>query len=187
MKLLTIILFSMTGLFQGCEKFSNTEFFGAESPLKIGGQFQLTDQNGNLRSLSEFNGSYSLLFFGFTSCPDICSMSLAKLDAVSRKFPGEKKPNLLFITVDPKRDSPERLNNYLKNYSEKIWGFTGKKEDLSKIYNLYRVSARENGNQGFDHSGTIYLIDPQGNTKFLYSISANPDNIISDLRRLPKS
>ncbi|KKA26430.1 hypothetical protein TD95_000119 [Thielaviopsis punctulata] len=137
---------------------------------KIGGPFELLDQNGKLFSSEDLKGRYSLVYFGFTHCPDICPEELDKmaqlLDIVEADKPGAVVP--LFITCDPARDGPEELKSYLAEFHKNMVGLTGTYEQIKAVCKSYRVyfSTPSNVKPGddylVDHSIYFYLMDPDG-------------------------
>jgi cytochrome oxidase Cu insertion factor (SCO1/SenC/PrrC family) len=147
---------------------------GAETRLSasIGGAFALTDQNGIRRSQADFAGRPLLVYFGFTYCPDVCPTALdimgGALDALQQRY-GAAYQNLqpLFISVDPERDTPPVLRDYLAYFHPRLIGLTGSQADIDavksafKIYAARRRDADDNGNYNVDHSSFFYLMDQQ--------------------------
>jgi cytochrome oxidase Cu insertion factor (SCO1/SenC/PrrC family) len=134
----------------------------------IGGAFSLIDTEGNSVTQETLKGTYSLVFFGFTSCPDICPTTLQAITIALDKLGtlGEGvKP--VFITVDPERDTPEVMKKYVANFSPRILALTGSKEQTDAAANAYKVyykAMRQEGDADYDvdHSGFIYLMNPAG-------------------------
>ncbi|KAH7161288.1 SCO1/SenC-domain-containing protein [Dactylonectria macrodidyma] len=137
---------------------------------KVGGSFELIDQDGNPFSSERMKGKYSLVYFGFTRCPDICPEELDKmarmLDVVEAKAPDALLP--LFITCDPARDDPKALKEYLSEFHTKFIGLTGTYDQIKALCKKYRVyfSTPQNVKPGqdylVDHSIYFYLMDPEG-------------------------
>jgi protein SCO1/2 len=135
----------------------------------IGGPFTMTDHNGRRVTEKDFLGKPVLVSFGFTFCPDVCPAQLLR---ISEALPllGEKAKDLqlVFVTVDPARDSPEALKNYLANFAPGYVGLTGSAEDVAAIARAYRVYYAKVDNAGdpqsytMDHSSIIYLMDAKG-------------------------
>jgi len=144
----------------------------------IGGAFQLTDQNGVRRSAEDFAGRPMLIYFGFTYCPDVCPMGLdimgAAIEQLTASTP-EKAARLqpLFISIDPQRDTPEALAEYLKYFNHNIIGLTGSPAQIDQTIKAYRIYAAKVPNQAdqaadsymMDHSSFFYLMD--GNNQFV--------------------
>ncbi|KAG5990113.1 hypothetical protein E4U54_004172 [Claviceps lovelessii] len=137
---------------------------------KVGGTFELVDQNGKPFTSDMMKGKYSLVYFGFTRCPDICPEELDKmarmLDVVEEKAPGALLP--IFITCDPERDDPAALKSYLVEFHDKLIGLTGTYDQIKTLCKKYRVyfSTPQNVKPGqdylVDHSIYFYLMDPDG-------------------------
>ncbi|OAA40050.1 protein sco1 [Metarhizium rileyi] len=137
---------------------------------KVGGPFELIDQNGKPFNSEMMKGKYSLVYFGFTRCPDICPEELDKmarmLDVVEEKAPGGLLP--IFITCDPERDDPQALKSYLAEFHDKLVGLTGTYDQIKDLCKKYRVyfSTPQNVKPGqdylVDHSIYFYLMDPEG-------------------------
>ena len=139
--------------------------------VEIGGPFTLTDQNGRTRSDTDFRGAYMLINFGYTSCPDICPLSLQKmtdaLEALEKRDAGKAGRVVpIFITVDPDRDTPERLKEYAAYFSPRLIALTGDAKalrDLSYPYGVFYAKVPSNGGDYLmDHTGYIYLMGPDG-------------------------
>ncbi len=159
-------------------KIADTGTITDSGEAEIGGDFTLTDQNGKQVSNKDFSGKYMLVFFGFTNCPMICPTELLTMTE-GLKLLGQdaKKMAPIFITVDPERDTPERMKEYLKNYHPAIVGLSGKKEDIEKVEKAYKVFAskvpnkEDKQNYNVDHSAYTYLMGPDG--KFITHFNSN--------------
>ncbi len=135
----------------------------------IGGPFSLVDQNGNRVTEKDFRDRHMLVFFGFTSCPDICPAGLQLVSAALDKL-GEKADRIVpvFISVDPERDTPEKLGEYVQNFDARFVGLTGTPEEIAKAAKAYRVYYKKVPNTdlpddyAIDHTAIFYLMDPKG-------------------------
>lgn len=138
----------------------------AEAP-KIGGPFALTDQNGRRVTDAEFKGRYRLMFFGFVNCPDVCPTGLQTVtQALELLGPRAKEVAPIFVTVDPERDRPELLKNYLSNFHPSFTGLTGTPQEIKTVAGVFRVAyGREEGkgdNYTVFHTALIYFMDREG-------------------------
>ena len=128
-----------------------------------GSDFSLKDMNNNIITQESFNGPLTAIFFGFTNCPDVCPMTLNKLDIVLDKIKNKKNNiKVFFISVDPERDSPEVVKDYLSNFDNKIIGITGDPEKIFLLYKSWGVMSKkiflENGDYNIDHSTPVLLL-----------------------------
>ncbi len=155
--------------------------------IKIGGNFALTDQNGNIVTDQSFPDQYKLIYFGFTSCPAICPTELGKITKALKalgKDAGFIKP--IFITVDPERDTPQVLKSYLTLFDPRFTGLTGGVEDIGttlKSYRIYAAKKQEPGATDYtmDHSSFIYFIAPNGDLLSIYRTADTADKIAEEV------
>jgi protein SCO1/2 len=157
----------------------------------IGGPFSLVGADGKPVTDRDFRGRYMLIFFGFTHCPDICPAELQVIaQALEQLGDKAKKVVPIFITLDPERDTPEAMANYVKSFGPNFVGLTGSPEAIAAAAKAYRVaySKVENkdsaGDYNVDHSALVYLMDPEGRyvTHFSYGLSA--DQMAEKLEKL---
>lgn len=134
----------------------------------VGGAFELVDQNGKIRTDRDFRGRWTLVYFGYTFCPDVCPMALENMEKALRLL-GEKakKIQVVFITVDPERDTSHVLKEFLSNYDSSIVGLTGSHDQVESAKAVYRVHASrvehsDVKNYLIDHSSLIYIMSPRG-------------------------
>ena len=147
----------------------------------VGGPFLLVGADGKPVTDRDFRGRYMLIFFGFTHCPDICPAELQVIAQALEQL-GDKAKNVvpIFITLDPERDTPEAMGNYLKSFGPNFVGLTGSPEAIAAAAKAYRVSyakvedKESAADYGVDHSALVYLMDPEGRyvTHFSYGLSA---------------
>jgi len=135
----------------------------------VGGPFALTDDTGTRVTDKDYRGRYMLVFFGFTSCPDICPAGLQLISAALENL-GPKADRIapIFVSVDPERDTPEKLAAYVKNFNARFIGLTGTPEEIAGVTKAYKVYFKKVPNEtkpdeyGMDHTSIIYLMDPNG-------------------------
>tara|TARA_B100000686_G_scaffold316504_1_gene364405 strand:- start:1356 stop:1940 length:585 start_codon:yes stop_codon:yes gene_type:complete len=142
-----------------------------------GSQFSLKDMNNNVITEKSFEGSLTAIFFGFTNCPDVCPMTLNKMDIVLDKLKKENKSvKLFFVSVDPERDKPEVIKDYLSSFENKFIGITGEKEKIFLLYKSWGIMSQkvftENGEYNIDHSSPVILLK---DGKYVARISPRDD------------
>jgi len=151
---------------------------------------ELTDQYGNSFRLADQQGYVSLIFFGYTNCPDVCPITLAEYKKIIAEL-GDQAGDVrfVFVTVDPERDTVERLNTYLSFYHPDIIGLTGEQANLETVYKGYGVfqSKQDTGSAAgylVDHTARTYAIDKQGNLRLTYPFEMDWEDIAEDIRHL---
>jgi len=154
----------------------------------VGGPFQLTDQNGKAVTDAEMKGKPFLVFFGFTHCPDICPTTLFDMSQLMKELgPDADRAGALFITVDPDRDTPKVMKDYLSNFDPHVRGLTGDPTAINAAIRAYRVYAKkvplENGDYTMDHTALVYLMDKNGHFVAPFDVSRTPAAEATDLRR----
>lgn len=149
------------------------------------------DEQGQPFGNEQLRGHWSILFFGFTFCPDICPTTLALLAQVEKQLedlPTEQRPHIVLVSVDPKRDTPERLAQYVKSFSPTFTGITGEQEAMHefalKLGVPVAISPLPGGNYTVDHSAAIFLIDPSGALRALSSTPHEVPVIAADYRSI---
>jgi len=154
--------------------------------------FELTDHHGTLRTLPDFRGKVVLLFFGFTSCPDICPTTMAKLGEVMRLLGADAdRVQGLFVTVDPKRDTPQVLAQYVPAFHPAFLGLYGTEQQTANAAKEFKVyfQAQKPGESGFytvDHSSPVFALDRRGRLRLLIRPEMNAESVARDLRVLLK-
>lgn len=137
----------------------------------IGGQFQLTDHTGQERTSESFHGQYTLVYFGYTFCPDVCPTGLQVMTLAINQLDDETQDKItpLFITVDPERDTVKQLRSYVSNFHSRLIGLTGTADQIAKAAQAFRVyysRSKQNSEASsdylLDHSSIIYLMDAAG-------------------------
>jgi protein SCO1/2 len=174
----SIIICSL--LLAGCDggpKFKSTDITGVD----YGRTLALTDHNGRPRTLEDFRGKVVVLFFGFTHCPDVCPTTLAELSqALEQLGPAAQRVQVLFVTVDPERDTPQALAKYVTAFDPRFLGLFGDAEATRRTaqeFKIYYEKRKTGDSYSVDHSGQSYVIDPQGRLRLL----VRPDRIRQDL------
>ncbi len=158
------------------------------STASIGGPFQLIDQNGHVVTEADLKGAPFLVFFGFTHCPDVCPTTLSDLSQVLDKLgPDAAKVRVLFVTVDPDRDKPEVLKDYLSSFNPGVIGLTGDLGAITAMAKEYRVYLKkvplQGGDYTMDHTALVYLMDRDGRFVAPFSLKRRPEEAAADLRR----
>ena len=156
--------------------------------VAIGGPFVLTDQNGAKRASADFRGRYMLIYFGYSTCPDVCPTTLALMSDALHKL-GAKADAIvpIFISIDPQRDTAAKLKTYLAVFGPRFIGLTGDLASIARVAGLYRVYMKKQplagGSYAMDHSSVIYLMGPNGKfVAYWDDTSIGPDKLATALR-----
>ena len=160
----------------------------ATAPAAIGGPFQLTDQAGQAVTEKSMQGHPSLIFFGFTHCPDVCPTTLFEISEVLRVMGKDADSvNAYYISVDPERDTAAAMKDYLSSFDPRLKGLTGNSEQIAKVLSEYRVYAKKvplkDGDYTMDHTALIYLMDRDGRFVSPFNLNRKPEEAASDLKR----
>ena len=148
-------------------------------------QFSLTTQDGATVSSQDFPGKILILFFGYTSCPDVCPMTLSKLSLAFREM-GEKgdRMQVLLVTVDPGRDTPERLKSFLSNFDSSFVGLTGTEEEIREVAAGFGAWFSDPGGEEdyvVDHTARTFVVDRFGRIPLTFPVTATPEEMARDL------
>ncbi len=181
---------SLAAALAGCTPsapgFHSTDITGAD----YGKQLALKDHTGKARTLADFRGKVVTLFFGFTQCPDVCPTNLATMAEVMRQLgPEADKVQVLFVTVDPERDTEELLAQYVPAFDPRFVGLHGSLEETAAVARDFRVFYRKSGDTSgnhytVDHSAGTYVFDPEGKLRLYVKHGETAENIAADLKRL---
>jgi len=171
---------------QSGPKFEATDVTGAD----FGRNFALTDQNGKPRTLADFRGKAVVVFFGYTQCPDVCPTTMAALKQAMEKLgPDADRVQVLFITVDPDRDTQDLLSKYVPAFDPRFLGLYGDADatartakEFKEIYQ--KVPGTTPGQYSMDHSAGTYIYDPQGRCRLYVGQSQGADVFAHDLKAL---
>jgi protein SCO1/2 len=153
--------------------------------------FALTDQDGGTFRLSDQQGNVVLLFFGYTSCPDVCPTTLATWRKVHEALGDDaNRVRFVFVTVDPERDTPERLGMHVRAFNPDFIGLTGTEEELQPVYDFFKVVFEEDTSSGsalgylINHTATTFIVDPEGRWRLRESFGTEIEDIVHDIRQL---
>ena len=179
-----VFLFSRPAAFRGT-------MYG--EPYPQAPEIELTRDNGARFRLSEMRGNVVLLFFGYTSCPDVCPTTMAELKQALETLDKKdaEQVRVLFVTVDPERDTPERVQEYVDHFNPNFIGLSGMESELVKVWNdygVFREIVRGNSAAGYliNHTARITVIDRDGNLRLSYAFDTSVDSIVHDLKLLLK-
>jgi protein SCO1 len=157
-------------------------------PSAIGGPFKLIDESGKPVTEEDLKGRPFLVFFGYTHCPDICPTTLFEMSEVMHALGKDAdRTGALFITVDPERDTPALMKEYLSSFDPHLRGATGDRKAIDAVEKTYRVYAKkvptDNGDYSMDHTALVYLMDKQGRFVAPFKLNRNPEEAAADLRQ----
>ncbi|MFT9425434.1 MAG: SCO family protein [Acetobacter syzygii] len=164
-------------------------FLTLQKHTQIGGPYTLVNGQGQIVTQAAFVGHYTLLYFGYTHCVDICPLTLATVSAALDEL-GKRGESIIpvFISVDPERDTPKILQDYVERFSPRIVGLTGSETQLQSVVKAFHVSARRQVPNGagylIDHSSLLYFMDGQNHLVGMIPVDASAHQIASELRRL---
>ena len=169
-------------------KFQGSDVTGAP----FGRDFHLIDHNGKPRSLADFRGKAVVVFFGYTQCPDFCPTTLAELAAAMQKLgPDASRVQVLFITVDPERDTRDVLAHYVPAFDPSFLGLSGDDKATAEVAKEFKIIYQKQpgktpGSYTLDHSAGTYIFDPQGRLRVYENCGPGPDVYAHDLREVLK-
>jgi len=156
-------------------------------------EIELSRGDGSRFRLSELRGNIVLLFFGYTSCPDVCPTTMAELNQALGQLDAEQAANIrvVFVTVDPERDTPERVQEYANHFNDEFIGLSGTESELQKTWNEYgvfREVVEGTSALGYlvNHTARVTLIDQDGSLRVSYSFETPVEDIVHDLKLLLK-
>ena len=177
------------GLLAGCTPaepvFKSTDISGTS----YGKTLRLTDHHGQERTLADFKGKVVTIFFGYTQCPDVCPTALSGMSTVMQELgPEADRVQVLFVTVDPERDTPELLAQYVPVFDARFLGLYGTAEKIAEVAKEFRVFYRKSGDLAghytIDHSAGTYVFDPQGRLRLYVKHAEDPAVIAADIKAL---
>jgi len=153
--------------------------------------FTLVDETGSAFGKERLEGRWSVLFFGFTSCPDICPTTLATLGSFGKSLgdlPEIERPQVVFVSVDPQRDTPDRVGAYVKFFSPEFKGITGSADDIAAFTDAlhvpYAITPLADGTYTVDHSSALFLVGPDASLRAVFSAPHDPSKLAADFRQV---
>jgi len=161
---------------------------GLTAPAAIGGPFQLTDQSGQTVTEKSLQGRPTLIFFGFTHCPDVCPTALFEISELLHAMGNDAdRVNAYFVSVDPERDSKQAIKDYLSSFDPHLKGLTGDPEAIAKVLSAYRVYAKKvplkDGDYTMDHTALTYLMDRDGKFVAPFNLDRPPEVAAAELKK----
>jgi protein SCO1/2 len=186
--LATLLLLGLTACNKPVEKFNNTDITG----LDYAKDFALTDHNGKARTLADFRGKAVVIFFGYTQCPDVCPTTMSEMALVMQQL-GEqaKQVQVLFVTVDPERDTQALLATYVPSFSAQFLGLYGNKDATDKVAKEFKifyqkVPGKTASSYTVDHTAGSYVFDKEGRIRLFLRHGQGAELITHDLKILLK-
>lgn len=168
------------------EKFINTDITG----IDYAKDFALTDHNGKPRTLADYKGKAVVMFFGYTQCPDVCPTTMAEMANVMKELgPQADKVQVLFVTIDPARDTPALLSQYVPAFDKRFVGLYGDEAATAKVAKEFKVffqkvPGKTPGSYTMDHTAGSYVFDPQGRIRLFVKHGDGPAPLVHDLKLL---
>jgi protein SCO1/2 len=186
-----VFLFLILICLVSCQNSNQQTFVGTDiSSVRMDTAFSLKDFNGRIRTLEDFKGKVVVLFFGFTHCPDICPTTLTDLKKTMVLLKDKASAvQVIFITLDPARDTEEVLKKFIPTFNSSFLGLTGTESDIDKVANqlkIFNKKVNDGSKAGYtiDHSAGLYVIDKKGSIKLHISNGQKPEDLASDLAKL---
>jgi len=174
----------------GCDSAPRTPFKGIDvTGAALGGELRLTDHNGKPRTMADFRGKVVAITFGYTQCPDVCPTTLSDWNKALKLLGQDAgRVQMLFVTVDPKRDKPELLKEYVPAFNPTFLGLYGDEAATKKVEDEFKIYAQEKpttpGQYIMEHDARTYVFDGNGKVRLVEAPGTAPDAIASDLRLL---
>lgn len=177
------------GLLAGCTPaepvFKSTDISGTS----YGRTLRLTDHHGQERTLADFKGKVVTIFFGYTQCPDVCPTALSGMSTVMQELgPEADRVQVLFVTVDPERDTPELLAQYVPVFDARFLGLYGTPEKIAEVAKEFRVFYRKSGDLAghytIDHTAGTYVFGPDGRPRLYVKHAEDPQVVVADIKAL---
>ena len=186
-----VLLFLILICLVSCQNSNQQTFVGTDiSSVRMDTAFSLKDFNGRIRTLEDFKGKVVVLFFGFTHCPDICPTTLTDLKKTMALLKDKASAvQVIFITLDPARDTEDVLKKFIPTFNSSFLGLTGTENDIDKVANqlkIFNKKVNDGSKAGYtiDHSAGLYVLDKKGSIKLHISNGQKPEDLASDLAKL---
>jgi len=186
-----VLLFLILICLVSCQNSNQQTFVGTDiSSVRMDTAFSLKDFNGRIRTLEDFKGKVVVLFFGFTHCPDICPTTLTDLKKTMVLLKDKASAvQVIFITLDPARDTEDVLKKFIPTFNSSFLGLTGTESDIDKVANqlkIFNKKVNDGSKAGYtiDHSAGLYVIDKKGSIKLHISNGQKPEDLAIDLAKL---
>ncbi len=183
-----LLVFALTGCVPSPDSFKNTDVTGSDCCQ----DFRLTDHRGQVRTLADFRGKVVVMFFGYTQCPDVCPTTMMEMTAVLQQLGADaQRVQMLFVTVDPERDTRELLSHYVPAFHPSFIGLYGDLETTARTAKAFRVFYQKQPgptptSYTVDHTAGSYVFDPQGRVRLFARYGDGGANLAADLRMLLK-
>ena len=181
-----LVALVLTGCSPGGPRFQASDVTGAA----FGRDFKLTDHNGKPRTLADFRGKVVVMFFGYTQCPDVCPTTLSELAAALQKLGADASSvQVLFVTIDPERDTPALLSSYVPAFNPTFLGLYGDAAETAATAREFKILYQKQpgatpGSYSMDHSAGTFIFDPQGRLRLFVTHGLGPDLFAHDIREL---
>ena len=188
--LTTTAALALSAVLAGCGK-KELAFLGSDiTGTQLGRDLDMIDGSGKARTLDDYKGKVAVVFFGFTQCPDVCPTAMSELAQTMELLGSDaQKVQVIMVSVDPARDTPEILSAYVKAFNPSFVGLTGTEEQLGKTAKSFKAYyAKSSGGTAeqysMDHASSFYILDQEGEARVLVSGNASAQDIASDIRQL---
>lgn len=174
-------------LFSKPDTFRGTTY---AEPYPVASEIELSREDGTTFRLSDMRGKIVMLFFGYTSCPDVCPTTMAELKQALEKVGAKAdQVQVIYVTVDPERDTPERVQQYVNHFNTNFIGLSGSEAELAKVWNdygVFREIVDGTSAAGYlvNHTARVTMIDQQGNLRVSFPFDTPVENIVHDLELL---
>jgi len=184
-----LLLIPLIFLLFSCSEGPDLKFNGSDiTKARLNPSFELTSHLGKSTNIEDFSGKVLAIFFGFAHCPDVCPTTMYELKAIKDLLgiDGDKL-QVIFVSLDPERDSVELLEKFVPSFDSSFIGLTGTAADIKKIasqYKIYYQKVGDDENYTIDHSSAIYLIDKKGNIRIRHPYGSSQEMIVNDIRTL---